>query len=244
MTDVAVFLHGIGSDAAAFDQVVELLPAGVRGVAWTLPGYAGTPPLAESGSYADALAAFLDERGIGSCHLVGSSIGALIAAETAARFPERVRSLLLCAPAPGGGGAAELAAREALIALGPERMAAERVPVLIASGSPSALAAARAATLALDASAYLRAARLLAFGDIHRWLAGVPAVPVGVLGGELDAVTPVATCARPVAAAIPGARLTVVPGCGHVPELEAPQAVAAELARLIAATLPDGAAPA
>ena len=49
-------------------------------------------------------------------------------------------------------------------------------------------------------------------------------VPTVVIVGELDQMTPVKV-AREMADAIPGARLEVIPGAGHLPTLETPEAV-------------------
>ena len=54
------------------------------------------------------------------------------------------------------------------------------------------------------------------------------ALPCLVAVGEADAMTPPAL-AEEIAAGIPGARLEVIPGCGHLPPLEAPEAVTALL---------------
>ena len=56
-------------------------------------------------------------------------------------------------------------------------------------------------------------------------------VPTLLLHGEHDFV-PVELVAR-IAAAVPGARLTVLPGCGHFTYLEAPDAVYDEVARFV-----------
>ncbi|MFC7693206.1 alpha/beta fold hydrolase [Paeniroseomonas aquatica] len=53
-------------------------------------------------------------------------------------------------------------------------------------------------------------------------------LPTLVAVGEADALTPPALAAE-IAAAIPGARLHRIPGCGHLPPLEAPAAVTALL---------------
>ena len=53
-------------------------------IAWDAPGYGDSTDLAmehpTAGDYADALAAFLDEMGIRSFHLLGHSLGCLMAA--------------------------------------------------------------------------------------------------------------------------------------------------------------------
>ena len=57
--------------------------------------------------------------------------------------------------------------------------------------------------------------------------------PTLVLTGELDVITP-PDCAREIAAGIAGAELVLVPGCGHLATLEAPNAVNAALAAWLA----------
>lgn len=59
------------------------------------------------------------------------------------------------------------------------------------------------------------------------------ACPVLVLCGEQDAITPQAGH-RALAAAIPGARLVVVPDCGHMAPMERPQAVTQALGEWLA----------
>lgn len=52
--------------------------------------------------------------------------------------------------------------------------------------------------------------------------------PTLVLSGALDVITPPA-CAQAMAAAVPGSRLLLVPGCGHLATLEAPEEVNAAM---------------
>lgn len=59
---------------------------------------------------------------------------------------------------------------------------------------------------------------------------GAIACPTLVLAGEADALTP-PEMSREIAAAVPGAELQVLPGCGHMLTLEEPAAVAGRLAR-------------
>jgi pimeloyl-ACP methyl ester carboxylesterase len=50
-------------------------------------------------------------------------------------------------------------------------------------------------------------------------------MPVLMIQGEEDRVTPAATNAEPLAAALPHARLVMLAGCGHLPEVEFPSRV-------------------
>jgi pimeloyl-ACP methyl ester carboxylesterase len=112
-----------------------------RVVAWDAPGYGESTDLPmehpTAGDYADALAAFLDELGIRACHLLGHSLGCLMAARFAATRPERVLSLTLCSIAAGRPTCRR--ERQKLLdqrigdlaALGPQGMAEKRAPRLL-----------------------------------------------------------------------------------------------------------------
>ena len=107
---VLVALHGIGSEASSFDALAGHLPRW-RMIAWNAPGYAwSTPlrahwPLAED--YAAALAGLVERLGLDHFHLLGHSLGTLIAASYAVFRPGHVLSLTLAACAQGGGAAPE-----------------------------------------------------------------------------------------------------------------------------------------
>ncbi len=99
-----------------------------------MPGYGESPMLAatpaDAGDYADALARMLDRAGVEQTILVGHSLGALVAAAFAAKYPQRVL-LPRCSPTSRRATAgAEAAQREKVwqgrqqqIALGGEAMA-------------------------------------------------------------------------------------------------------------------------
>src|SRR5439155_6369272 len=139
-----VLLHGIGSSSAGWLRQLESL-AGYRLIAWDAPGYGESDFLAGAtprpADYAQALHEFLDRLLFKDVVLVGNSLGCLMAGAFAAAHPERVRSMLLLGPA---GGYGDLADREAKLAerlrqldeLGPEGLAEQRSPTLVAKGSP------------------------------------------------------------------------------------------------------------
>lgn len=99
-----VLIHGSGQGAPGWSQFTRALgAAGYAALAPDLPGHglSGGAPLATIENAADWLAAFLDAAGLESAHLVGHSQGSLVALETAARTPGRVRSLTILASAAG-----------------------------------------------------------------------------------------------------------------------------------------------
>src|SRR5205823_12453310 len=81
---------------ASFRCQLEALSTRFRVVAWDAPGYGASTPLAiehpDAGNYAAALDAWLGALGVDRCHLVGQSLGTLIAARFAAAQPGRVLS--------------------------------------------------------------------------------------------------------------------------------------------------------
>lgn len=86
-----VLLHGVGLDMSVWEQVQNLLD--YESVALDLPGHGQQPPLTTTSTLTalgDDVVARMPE---GPVHLVGFSLGALIASDIAIRFPERVSSL-------------------------------------------------------------------------------------------------------------------------------------------------------
>jgi pimeloyl-ACP methyl ester carboxylesterase len=242
-----VLLHGIGSAAASFRYQLETLSAQFRVTAWDAPGYGVSTPLATehpgASHYAAALDAWLTALGVDRCHVVGHSLGTLIAARFAAERPKRVVSLTLASIAKGHG---ELppAERQRLLAqrlddlaeLGPHGMAAKRGPRLLGPSATEKMRRIVVETMAcIHPDGYAQAARLLSTGNIAADIARLPAgLPIQVIVGEADVITPPATCLE-IAAACSGASTHVIPGAGHAVYLEKPQQFNGLLANFAAA---------
>jgi pimeloyl-ACP methyl ester carboxylesterase len=230
-----VLLHGIGSGAASFRCQLETLSARFRVVAWDAPGYGGSTPLAaaqpDASLYAAALNVWLSALGIDRCHLVGQSLGTLIAARFAAEQPQQVLSLILVGIAKGHGRLPQ-SERQRLLAqrlddlnrLGPSRMADKHGPRLL---GPEATEAMRRTVIEIMArirpEGYAQAAHMLSTGDVTADLARLPAgLPLQILVGEADVITPPAINLE-IAAAMCAASVHVIPGAGHALYLEKPE---------------------
>ena len=243
-----VLLHGIGSAARSFDRVIAAFAPRFRVVAWDAPGYGESTDLPmghpTAGDYADALAGFLDEMGIRTCHLLGHSLGCLMAARFAATRPERVLSLILCSIA---AGQASLPAEERqklldqrigdLAALGPQGMADKRAPRLLGpAASPEALDRLIDTMGSVRPHGYGQAARMLSTGDIKADVRKLsPSLPAQMIYGDADVITPPARN-QDVAAVWPGAAAHVIPGAGHALYLEQPDTFNALLAAFLSKT--------
>ncbi|MFZ1682324.1 MAG: alpha/beta hydrolase [Rhizobiaceae bacterium] len=237
---VLVALHGIGSQARSFDLLAARLP-GWRVIAWEMPGYGPSAPLAAEWPVAADYAAALDRmttmQGLSRFHLVGHSLGTLIAASFARHFPGRVQSVTLASCAQGGGIApgsglpADQAERIAeLEHNGPAAFAATRASRLVyePEANPALVAAVEAGMSRVRLPGYRQAVRMLAAGNLAADCARL-AIPTAVTVGEADIVTPPPQSRRAHAALPDAVRgdFTLVAGAGHALHLQAPAALAA-----------------
>ena len=238
---VLVALHGIGSEARAFDGVAQALP-GWRVIAWEAPGYGPSAPLAMdwpvAADYATALAGFLDALSLPKVHVVGHSLGTLIGAAFARAHPQRVSTLTLASCAQGGGAqpgtlpAKQAARLDDLARLGAPEFARTRAPRLIfqPDQNPALVTAVFDGMSKIQLPGYAQAVRMLASGDLAADCAAL-SVPTAVVVGAEDIVTPPAqsqTAHAALPAAIRGA-FTLIPGAGHALHQQAPAALAAAI---------------
>lgn len=233
--ETVVFLHGLGGSRISWDPQLEALGRARRAAAWDLPGYGDAAPLAERPVTFRALAAaanrWITEMGADHAHVVGISMGGMIAQYLAAWHPAVVRSLTLMSTSPAFGldgtrPADWQAARLAPLDQGLQPADfADRVLRSIAGPhiTPEAFEAQRAAMVRISGPALRTSIECLISHDSRPLLASI-AVPTLVLVGDLDEETP-PSYAEQLADRIPGAMLTVVPDAGHLLSAEAPDAV-------------------
>lgn len=101
--DAIICLHGIGGDWTSFEPQLGALPG--RVISWSMPGYGASTPIEFTfENLSAALSDFMGSLDIKAAHLVGQSIGGMVALEHAARCPEQVLSLSLIGTTPSFGG--------------------------------------------------------------------------------------------------------------------------------------------
>jgi 3-oxoadipate enol-lactonase len=233
-----VFLHGIGGGQAAFENELERFSRRARCLAWDMPGYGASPPLERMTfpALADALTALLDARGIERGVLVGHSMGGLVAQELVATRPDRVAALVLYATSPAFGSPdGEWQRRflaDRLKPLDEGKTTADLAPVLVRNlvgddPDPAGIARAIECMSSIPSDTYRAALHCLLAFDRRADLGRIRC-PTLALVGDRDRVATPDVMAR-MAEAIPGARLHVIPGAGHLANLEKPDAFAAAL---------------
>jgi pimeloyl-ACP methyl ester carboxylesterase len=201
-------------------------------VAWDAPGAGRSDDPPEGfgmAGYADALAGFLDRLGLHRPHVVGLSFGGALALAMYGRHPGMPATLVLASAYAGWVGSlpAEVARRRledslALAELDGDEVAAALLPTMFAPGTPRAAVEEFAAVVRTFHPDGFRAMARASATDLREILPRVT-VPTLVVHGNRDTRAPRAV-ADHLHAAIAGSTLTVLPGAGHLCQLEAPVA--------------------
>ena len=96
-----LFLHGNLTSATWWEETMIALPPGYRGITPDQRGFGHADAEKKIdatrglGDLADDAAALLDHLGIAKAHMVGNSLGGLLALKFALTFPERTSHLIL-----------------------------------------------------------------------------------------------------------------------------------------------------
>jgi pimeloyl-ACP methyl ester carboxylesterase len=124
-----------------------------------------------------------------------------------------------------GDRASGLAARAKLIECGVYAFSDQRAEALLgSSASTDTLALCRHTMRATNPAGFMQAARFVASGDMPPLGSGLT-MPLLMIQGDQDRVTPAESNAARLVAAVSGARTVILPDIGHLPEVEAPQVV-------------------
>jgi 3-oxoadipate enol-lactonase len=190
--------------------------------------------LSMAGMVDDAIAV-LDDAGVERAHVIGASMGGMIAQQLALAHPDRVRSLVLACTTPGGRGG--MPPWRMLVASGLRPMLGSRrtfpivAPVLYASKTrverPDRLREDLERRMQDNTSAVTVYAQMgaIAGHDARGRLGELAGLPTLVVHGLDDTLIP-PDRGRDLARLIPGARLELIPSCGHILATDAEEATA------------------
>ncbi|MBL9049953.1 MAG: 3-oxoadipate enol-lactonase [Tabrizicola sp.] len=228
-----VLLNSLGTDLRMWEGVADRLPdLRLIGMDKRGHGLSATP----SGEWTlddlanDALA-LMDHLGLPRALVAGCSIGGMIAQRMATLAPPRVAGLFLSNTAMKVGTDESWAARIAgvtekgLRGLAPQIMERWFAPAFRVTPEAKAW---ETMLMRGDDAGYIGTCRVLAAADL-RSTSPTITCPVLLVGGNADASTP-EDLVRATAAAIPGARVHILKGSGHIPAIDNPGATARLLA--------------
>jgi len=233
---VVLCLHGLGGGTHFFAALGALLASSHRVVAVDLPGSGLSPRLPRFSFESCAeITVALARRSAGPVHLLGHSMGTIIAIEAIRRAPGLVSSLVAVGGVPEALAASRARIRDraavtrerGLLGLGPDVVAAN-FSARTRLERPELTGLVAALFERQDPDAYAETAEALAEWNAPP-LPHLDAVRCFVVTGEEDRYAPPDT-AGAFAQSLPGGtRLEVMRDCGHLPMLERPQ----EFARLV-----------
>lgn len=228
-----VFANSLGTDLRLWDQILPLLPSGLRIIRFDKRGHglSDCPPapyaMADLVSDAEAL---LDGLGISDCVFVGLSIGGMIGQGLAARRPDLVHALVLSNTAAKMGDAAMWQTRIDAIRAGGIETLADAVmerwfsPAFLARPD---LTAWRNMLTRTPVEGYIGCCHAIAGADLAESTKALTLPTLAIAGREDGASPP--DLVQGTARMIAGSRFTVIEGAGHLPCVEDPAAYAALL---------------
>jgi 3-oxoadipate enol-lactonase len=223
-----VLLHSLLSDRASFDAIAPELATSFRVIVPELPGFGRSQAVGGGlAGIADRMAEAVREAGEGAI-VLGNGYGGFVALQMAIRHPGLASRFVFA----DCGAAFSEAGREAFRNMA----AASKAKGLAAitdvamrrlfapefqNAHPELMADRRAAFLRTNEDVFRAACAQLAKLDLRPELHKVKVAAL-VLVGEQDEATP-PPMSHELAAGLPDARLTIIPGCAHVPQLQAPR---------------------
>ena len=245
-----LLVHGFPLDHSMWDSQIEALSEHARVIAPDLRGFGKSPlgPVDPTHGitmerYADDLAEFLNELGIGPeqpVAFVGLSMGGYIGWQFVRKYASRLRALVLLDTRSiadtDEARAGRIKMAENVAEWGSGRVAEMMGPKLAApitfETKPQVITALRRVVVSTSPAAIAASQRgMAARSDMTSFLPQID-MPTLVIVGDQDVISPPAEM-QAIAAAIPNAEFVVIPNSGHMTTMENPEAVNAALSKFI-----------
>ena len=235
-----VLLHGVGANSMHWRYQLAGLSDSFRVVAWNAPGYilsdAFKTEWPTCQDYSDALADFLAAVKLDRVNIVGNSFGSRVAQCFAIHQPSRVIKLAMTGTGIGPKGMSEeekakiVATREGQIAKGGYGFGARVNALLGKNASEQTIELVREVVRATNPRGFMHGVKLgMVDGYDPETVAAKVTAPMLMISGSEDRVNPIDKNAAILAKAMPKAKLEIIEGAGHLPEVEVPDRVNAML---------------
>ncbi|MDR3493672.1 MAG: 3-oxoadipate enol-lactonase [Ancalomicrobiaceae bacterium] len=232
-----VFVNSLGTDLRMWDAVIDRLPA-LRSIAFDKRGHGLSATPADGWTIedlADDVAALIEALAVKKAVVVGCSVGGLVAQAIAARRPELLAGIVISNSAAKIGTPDSWQAR--IDTISTDGLAAI-VDTVMSVWFPQSYRdgvdwlAWRTMFLRADLAGYIGTCRALAAADFRDSSSEIT-LPVLVIGGTEDKSTLPEVVAG-LAGSIPGARLAMLEGSGHIPAIDNPGVTAGLIADFLA----------
>lgn len=229
--EALILLHGGVSDSRYWQREIDSLSKGFHVIAWDAPGcgISDDPPKNFSlGDYADNLAGLIDLLDIEHPHILGLSFGGGLAIAFYERYPEIPKTLILVSAYAGWAGSLpmnEVARRVHLVReqanMDRDSVSDAWLPSLFSSSATQKMKQ-RVKSVIKDYHPEGMQVMVNAFADADlRGVLPKITIPTLLLYGEEDVRSPIHV-AEELHTLIPVSELIVVPGVGHLVNVEAP----------------------
>jgi pimeloyl-ACP methyl ester carboxylesterase len=221
-----LLIQGVGVHGCGWNPQVEALSPRFRCLTWDNRGLGrneSAPGSISIEQYSQDALDLMDAEGWDSAHVVGHSMGGIVAQQLALLARTRVRSLSLLCTFARGADVTRLRPRMLWFGLrtrvGARRMRRRAFLEMMGAPEPTDELANRIGTLFghdLADQPPVTSAQLAALGrcDLTERLHELNGIPTLVVGAENDVVVPPTLCLA-IAKGIPGARYEEIPGQGH-----------------------------
>jgi 3-oxoadipate enol-lactonase len=227
-----LLLHGLGATGASWIlQVPALTKAGFRSIAPDAPGFGDSPYDGRGWSIPRAaaqMADLLEELHTGPVHVVGLSMGGVIAQQFAHDFPHLTRRLVLVStfsvlrPDNFGGWSYFLRRAFTVLVLGLRAQAQVVAERIFPAPDQGPLREMLVATItSADVRAYRRAMISLGTFDSRKWLKEIKVPTLVITGADDTTVAP--SRQMLLAKGIAGAKQVVIPKAGHAVSIDKPE---------------------
>ncbi|GAA4702175.1 3-oxoadipate enol-lactonase [Phytohabitans rumicis] len=223
---VLVLGNSLGATLHMWDPQLPRLAERFRVVRFDTRGHGRSPVPAgpyDIGDLGRDVLALLDALGVARAHFCGLSLGGMVGMWLGAHAPDRVDRLVLCCTSARPGPPEAWAQRASTVrADGLESIAdvlvSRWVTAPYAARHPDRLATLRAMIAGTPAEGYASCCGVLERLDLTADLPAIRAATLVVHGEDDPAIPPAHSAA--IAAAIPGARLALVPAAAHLANVE------------------------
>lgn len=226
-----LLLHGMNGSSKSWSHQLRAFSDTYRVIAWDAPGYGQSDPVApDADAYATQAAHLLNALRIEQTCVVGHSMGGVVAERFCARHLERATCLVLsgthwgnAAPADAPLAPKYIRRLQDLEKLSPEDYGKARAEKMLPESLPQEVFDQIAAIAAeTRREGLLNAGKMVEKADNRPFLGSLE-LPVLILTGSSDlVVTPERSEA--MLDYLPNAHAVTLPGVGHAPYLEAPDA--------------------